>query len=109
MESTSNDTISYGKRVRIARVTAGYTVKQLADELGVVYDTVYNYEHDISFPNDETRLKIDVLLCNGRPLYEDDKKWRDMILQIKERYKSMNSYMRDDKMSILDIFMGCKT
>ena len=50
--------MSINQLIKTMRTRAGYSVARLADELGCVVQSVYNWENGSNVPNAETLLAI---------------------------------------------------
>jgi transcriptional regulator with XRE-family HTH domain len=51
-----------GANIRAARKAQRFTKRRFAEELGVTEKTVYNWEHEVSEPEGENRIKVLELL-----------------------------------------------
>jgi len=58
MQSTLSQQEIFSKRLRIARMTQGLTLRQLADCLGISHNMVHKYENSKAFPNSTILLLL---------------------------------------------------
>lgn len=81
--------LSFGKRLKEARLNKNLTQTQLADLLGVRNTTIANYETEVSSPKEDILLKIfDILEVSPNFLYQDsfsETKEQDFICTPKEK------------------------
>ena len=59
--------VELGSRIRAARVALGWTIQQLADELGTAWSTVRGWEAGRSRPDAASVLLITVVLADELP------------------------------------------
>mgnify|MGYP000891906707 CR=1 FL=1 len=89
--------LSFGDRLKEARLKRNLTQKQLADMLGVKNTTIANYETEVSSPKEEILLKIfDVLHVSPNYLFQDS--FDEEIIKEKEIKKIVNFSDREIKL-----------
>ncbi len=96
--------MSFGERLKEARLLKGYTQKQLAEKLDIGSTTVTGYEKDNSEPNMATISKIihvlgvdaNFLLQDEIPkLIYDDKATPEEFENIVKKYRALDDYGRE--------------
>lgn len=103
--------MSFGDRLKEARVMKGYTQKQLAEKLNIGGTTVTGYEKDNSEPSMNTISKImEILDVDANFLFQDEscetsqkeKVLSDKIKNLAKKYRSLDSFGRQTVDIVLD-------
>lgn len=95
--------MSFGERLKEARLLKGYTQKQLAEKLNIGGTTVTGYEKDNSEPNMNTISKImEILNVDANFLFQDEssgtnqeeKEISEKIKNLAKKYRDLDPYGR---------------
>lgn len=85
--------MSFGERLKEARINKGFTQKQLSLSLNITNTAISNYEKDISFPNTDILYKIfDILGCDPNFLFQDVVDIKASPILTTEEEKLINDY-----------------
>jgi transcriptional regulator with XRE-family HTH domain len=103
--------MSFGDRLKEARIMKGYTQKQLAEKLNIGGTTVTGYEKDNSEPSMNTISKImEILDVDANFLFQDesyettqkDKELSEKIKNLAKKYRTLDSFGRQTVDIVLD-------
>lgn len=103
--------MSFGDRLREARIMKGYTQKQLAEKLNIGGTTVTGYEKDNSEPSMNTISKImEILDVDANFLFQDEssettlkeKELSEKIKNLAKKYRDLDSFGRQTVDIVLD-------
>lgn len=103
--------MSFGDRLREARIMKGYTQKQLAEKLNIGGTTVTGYEKDNSEPSMNTISKImEILDVDANFLFQDEssettlkeKELSEKIKNLAKKYRDLDSFGRQTVDVVLD-------
>ena len=103
--------MSFGDRLKEARIMKGYTQKQLAEKLNIGGTTVTGYEKDNSEPSMNTISKImEILDVDANFLFQDEsyettqkeKELSEKIKNLAKKYRDLDSFGRQTVDIVLD-------
>lgn len=103
--------MSFGNRLREARIMKGYTQRQLAEKLNIGGTTVTGYEKDNSEPSMNTISKImEILDVDANFLFQDEssettlkeKELSGKIKNVAKKYRDLDSFGRQTVDVVLD-------
>ena len=100
--------MSFGERMRARREELKISRTELAEALGVSRSAIGNYETGVSFPKEETLLRLfDCLQVDPNYLYRDSYRERGFVLshyekQLVEQYRSLPAVGRETVRSVMD-------
>ena len=103
--------MSFGDRLKEARIMKGYTQKQLAEKLNIGGTTVTGYEKDNSEPSMNTISKImEILDVDANFLFQDEsyettqeeKELSEKIKNLAKKYRALDSFGRQTVDIVLD-------
>lgn len=98
----------FGERLRARREALGISRAQLAQMLGVTVSAISNYETSVSFPREETILRLfDCLDTDPNTLFQDSFRGGGEVLSASERafleqYRGLSPKGRETVRSVVD-------
>lgn len=85
-----------GAKIRVLRERAGLTQGQLAEMIGVTAAAVGNYEHEVSFPRDDTLYRLfGALHCEPNELFEGMYTESAADAEHLKKYRVLDEYGRE--------------
>ena len=100
-------TCKIGEKIRTLRLQHKLTQEQLADRLGVSYQSVSRWENGITYPDVELipAIASHFSVTTDYLLYQDEEKKRKQLRRQINRFANMT---KDDKETIIEIIRTCR-
>ena len=108
--------MEFKEKIRMLRRKAGFTQKELAEQIGVTYRTYQNYESGASVPSYDTLAKMASVLKIGLDMLKSDSDVKQISVESGELYTLLEAMEKlfmspqisdSDKIAVISSLTNC--